>query len=317
MGVIPSLQSIYDEPFADSSQIPTYLVSRLAVSQVKVALSGDGGDELFAGYERYHLASRFWAKASSLPGPVRRAAASAIRGVPRPAWAALGRMSRSSFRNGRRTMGDMAHRIAELLPASSAVHVNDSLASRWSRHDNLVDLADYPANAEPRPVRDAEEQFRHMMEADMSGYLPDDIMVKVDRAAMAVSLETRAPFLDPDVIEQAWALPFRLKCASGQTKVALRRILYRHVPPVLIERPKAGFSVPVHLWLKGPLRDWAETLLDPGRMREQGFFNPQVVQRAWSEHLAGTANRQTQLWTILMFQSWFERTQRDPATVCS
>jgi len=310
MDVIPRLPAIWDEPFADSSQIPTFLVSELARRHVTVALSGDGGDELFAGYNRYVWALRIWRRARRLPAPVRRWLACAIEAVPSAAWerlfSLLGPLLPGRLRQ--RNPGTKMHKLAEVLRRIGPAEIYLKLVSHWDEPAALVLGAEEPATVLSDPGRQPSLPgfLERMMCLDAVTYLPDDILVKVDRAAMAVSLETRAPFLDHRVVETAWRVPVSLKLRDGKGKWLLRRILHRYVPPELVERPKMGFGVPIEHWLRGPLRDWAEALLDEGRLRREGYLDPAPVRRIWREHLAGRGSWQYWLWDVLMFQAWLE-----------
>ena len=307
MDVIPRLPEMYDEPFADSSQIPTHLISALARRHVTVALSGDGGDELFGGYDRYLMTAALWSKIAGIPRPLRAAAARALTIVPAAAWTGLGDAAGVMLpRTMRmRRLGDKLHKGAGLLCSETLDGLYDSMLSLW--HDPAAVVIGGPAL--PLAGHHADLQglsgVERMMAQDMLGYLANDILVKVDRAAMAVSLETRVPLLDPEVVEYAWRLPLHFKLRGRETKWLLRQVLYRHVPPALIERPKMGFGVPLDSWLRGPLRDWAEALIDERRLDAEGFFNPKPVRKAWNEHIAGRSN-QYRLWAVLMFQSWLE-----------
>jgi asparagine synthase (glutamine-hydrolysing) len=310
MDVIPRLPAMYDEPFADSSQIPTHLISALARRHVTVALSGDGGDELFGGYDRYLLTANLWNRIAGLPMPLRLSAARALAFVPAAMWTRLGQTAGGilprSLRKGR--LGDKVHKGARMLTSQSLDELYDGMMSLWRDPGGLVLGA---TNEGPVAVPAALELnglagVERMMAHDMLGYLPNDILVKVDRAAMAVSLETRVPLLDPEVVEFAWRLPLGLKMRGNLTKWLLRQVLDRHVPRALIERPKMGFGVPLDDWLRGPLREWAEGLLGETRLREQGFFDAREVRRVWDLHLSDQANQHFRLWPILMFQSWLE-----------
>lgn len=310
--VIPKLPTIYCEPFADSSQIPTYLVAALAKQKVTVALSGDGGDELFSGYTRYDLVDRFWGKISSVPRPVRRSLMKLAKYAPPAAYdRALGpvfRMLPSAWHQ--RTLGDKIHKAAELLSLDSVDDVYLRACTHWPQPEDLVLGSREPATIltglEPLPAMS--ENVRRMMYMDLLSYLPDDILVKVDRAAMAASLETRVPLLDHRIVEFAMSLPLSILRANGTAKWPLRQILYRHVPRKLVDRPKMGFGVPIDKWLRGPLRDWAESLLDEVRLRREGYFSPALVRKSWQDHLSGRRNNQYQLWNVLMFQAWNETT---------
>lgn len=308
--VIPQLPGLYDEPFADASQIPTFLVAQLARRQVTVSLSGDGGDELFAGYGRYFTAAEVWGRVERLPLPLRRAGAELLRLLSPAQWDAVlagpGRVLPARHRH--RLRGEWLHRMADNAGAATAAPLYEYLVSQWKRPAELVVGAREPANA----VRDswAWTGLPSLAEAvkavDLTTYLPDDILVKVDRAAMAVSLETRIPLLDHRVVEFAWRVPLALKVRDGQGKWLLRQVLGRYVPQELFERRKMGFGVPIDSWLRGPLRDWAESLLDADRLRREGYFEPAPIREAWREHLAGEHDRHYYLWNILMFQAWLE-----------
>ncbi len=310
--IIPRLPQIYDEPFADSSQIPTHLISALARRQVTVALSGDGGDELFGGYDRYLLTNAWWDRIKRFPVPLRAATARALNMLPARALTAFGdKAQRILPRSARvRRLGDKVHKGAAILSSESLDDAYDLMLSQWPDPTECV----IGATAASPFAGDGSLGHlcgvERMMAEDMLGYLTSDILVKVDRAAMAVSLETRVPLLDPAVIELAWRLPLEFKIRGGETKWLLRKVLYRHVPSELIERPKMGFGVPLDEWLRGPLRDWAEALLDERRLREEGYFHPQAVRAAWNGQLRGQANA-FKLWTILMFQSWLDRSPSD------
>ena len=315
MDVIPRLPSMYDEPFADSSQIPTYLISALARRHVTVALSGDGGDELFGGYERYRLTAALWGKIAAVPMSMRAAAARAMTFVPAGAWTGLGDAVGGLLPQQLplRRLGEKVHKGASMLCSETAEDLYDSMLSLW-RDPTAVVIGAPSSAARPLPANDdldGIEGVERMMAQDMLGYLPNDILTKVDRAAMAVSLETRVPLLDPEVVDFAWRLPLDLKIRGGVSKWLLRQVLYRHVPAKLIERPKMGFGIPLDAWLRGPLRAWAEALLDERRLREEGFFHPPEVRKAWDGQLRGQLNS-GKLWTILMFQSWLESQRAAP-----
>jgi asparagine synthase (glutamine-hydrolysing) len=311
MDVIPRLPAVYDEPFADSSQIPTYLVSALAKRHVTVALSGDGGDELFCGYDRYFLAADLWRTIGGVPSSLRRPAARALTALPPAVWTLIFRHLAPALPRRFRPyhFGDLPHRLAEILAVDSLATLYRSVVSLWKQPTALV-----PGSVEPSTVlTDAvlrppgSESFDRLMLLDMLSYLPDDILVKVDRASMAVSLEARVPFLDHRVVEWAWQLPVSMKVRRGQGKWILRQVLNRYVPPALVERPKMGFGVPIDRWLRDDLRDWADAFLDEKRLAEEGFFNVELVRAKWREHRSGAGNWHYYLWPILMFQGWFER----------
>lgn len=310
LGVIPSLPDFYDEPFADSSQIPTYLVSRLAREHVTVSLSGDGGDELFAGYNRYLATASYWRTLSSIPRPIRRSAASMLTAISPRSWdriaTAANRWLPSSARLA--NPGDKLHKAAGVLASQSVDALYRGLVSHWDDPATIVLGATEPATLIEKSASALSDfgDVERMMALDTVTYLPDDILVKLDRASMAVSLETRVPFLDPTVVEFAWRLPREMKIGNGETKRILRRLLDRHVPSALVQRPKMGFAIPLAEWLRGPLRDWAEALLDESRLAREGFLTPTPIRRMWAEHLTGGRSRQHQLWDVLMFQSWLE-----------
>jgi asparagine synthase (glutamine-hydrolysing) len=305
--VVPQLPSLWDEPFADSSQIPTYLVAKLAREHVTVALSGDGGDELFCGYDRYRQGASMMRRLGSLPRPLRAAVAGAVQAIPARAWGTVMEPIRPTPQ-GKETNGQRLHRLADYLAAPDTDALHRLLVSRWRRpEDPVLAATEAPSLlAEHLPARGGLGDAERMMQLDMLAYLPDDILTKVDRAAMAVSLESRAPLLDHRVVEFAWSMPYDLKVRDGQSKWLLRQVLYRHVPRELIERPKQGFEVPIGLWLRGALKDWAAALLEPGRLRNEGYFDPNMVNRVWQEHLSGRWNHGLALWNVLMFQAWLE-----------
>ena len=303
--VIPRLPRLFDEPFADSSQLPTYLVSELARGDVTVALSGDGGDELFAGYNRHVWASRVQLALRAVPTPVRAALAAAML-LPAPARVdALYERIKPILPGPARVRmpAEKLQKLAHLLAIGGADHAYQSLRAHWREPKNLV-----VGLSEDRPRKHAPPVganfTERLMFLDLVSYLPDDILTKVDRASMAVGLEARVPLLDHRLVDFAWSLPLDLKLRGNSSKWLLRQVLYRHVPRRLIERPKMGFGVPIGNWLRGPLRDWAEDLLSPTRLRRQGFFHVDPVRRVWRQHLDGRANREHELWNLLIFQSW-------------
>ncbi len=285
LAVIPRLPAIYCEPFADSSQIPTYLVSQMARQQVTVALSGDGGDELFGGYNSYQLLPLVWRRLSWLPAPVRRALQSML--IPLPISAKLAK-------------------LREVMASRTPQELYRQVLSHWPSPEGLVLGADEPATLLNTPgAWPAMNSFEDwMMAMDAQTYMVDDVLTKVDRAAMANSLETRVPLLDHRVVELAWRLPLNMKIRNGQSKWVLRQVLYRHVPKEMIERPKKGFSIPLSEWLRGPLRGWAEALLSEQRLKAEGYLNPTPIRKAWLEHMQGKADHSTRLWGVLMFQAW-------------
>lgn len=309
MAVIPRLPTIYDEPFADSSQIPTFLVSQLARQHVTVSLSGDAGDELFSGYSRYTATAGMWRKLTRLPLPLRHAAARAITAVSPDAWSAMAGMLPGQRLGSR--FGDKLHKGAGVLGCRSVDALYHGLVSHWNDPAQLVIGGHEPPTllTGQQPDLPGLGPVERMMALDMVTYLPDDILTKVDRASMAVSLESRVPMLDHRVVEFAWRLPQSLKLRNGVGKWVLRQVLYRYVPQHLIDRPKMGFGVPIDVWLRGPLRDWAEALMDESRLRREGYFDPAPIRQKWTEHLDGSRNWAYHLWDVLMFQAWLE-TQR-------
>jgi len=307
LDVVARLPQLYDEPFGDSSQIPTFLVSQLARQHVTVSLSGDAGDELFCGYNRYQLTDKLWRKLSLVPQPLKKLVAKAITSVPPNAWDKLGRVS-GGLTPDLAQLGDKLHKGAGVLASGSVDELYLGLVSQWQDPASVVIMgAELPTLLRGNvPELKGLTDVARMMALDLLTYLPDDILTKVDRAAMGVSLETRVPFLDHRVVEWAWRLPQAMKLRDGQTKWILRQVLYKHVPRALMERPKMGFGIPVGVWLRGPLRDWAEALLDQSRLESEGYLRPAQIRQKWLEHLSGKRNWQYQLWNILMFQSWLE-----------
>lgn len=315
--VIPSMPWMYDEPFADSSQIPTYLVSKAAREHVTVSLSGDAGDELFGGYNRYFWGPRIWDRLKWMPFSARRALGAAIGAVPISGWNALAKPV-NALLPGRRGLVHAGAKAQNL--AARLKHVQNlddllkSLATVWQDPADVVKSHKNPSELVPPNLGDALggdlamglDPVARMMYLDSITYLPDDILCKVDRAAMACSLETRVPFLDHRVVELAWRLPLHMKVRGNTGKWALREVLYKYVPRELIERPKAGFAIPIGQWLRGPLRDWGEALLSEQRLQQEGYFHSGPIRQAWAEHLAGTRDNTAKLWAVLMFQAWLE-----------
>lgn len=306
LALLPSLACWYDEPFADSSQIPTYLVSRMARRNATVVLSGDGGDEVFAGYNRQINAAALWRRFERWPLPLRNAPAVLLRALPPQAWDGLSMALPRSVRPP--LAGDKAHKLAAILSTADEQAYYRRLVSRWDAPDALVRNGREPHGllwdtALRRDFADLTERVQFL---DTMTYLPDDILTKVDRASMAVGLEARVPLLDHRVVEFAWSLPPAMKVRGGRGKWLLRQVLRRYVPERLTDRPKMGFGVPVGTWLRGPLRDWGESLLAEDRLRSGGYLEPAPVRRAWSEHLSGLRNREHLLWPVLMFEAWRE-----------
>ncbi len=312
LNVIPDLPELYDEPFADSSQIPTFLVSKLARSRVAVSLSGDAGDELFCGYNRYSLADRLWHRSRQIPGVVRQAVAAGLRATPIAAWDAVGAAARR-LKQGAGIpvhLGDKLHKFARVLGvAGDSATLYEALLEQWQGVDGLVQGAQPVTRlTSGAAVWRGDLDLKHrMMLLDTTSYLTDDILVKVDRAAMGVSLESRVPLLDHRIYEFAWRLPMHMKVRDGQGKWLLRQVLYRYVPRELIERPKVGFAVPIGIWLRGPLKDWAANLLAPSRLNREGYLDATRVTKMWDEHQRGHRNWQYPLWCVLMFQAWLEK----------
>jgi asparagine synthase (glutamine-hydrolysing) len=311
MDVIPKLPTLYDEPFADSSQIPTYLVSAMTRRHVTVSLSGDGGDELFGGYQRYTNARQFWETVRWFPHFTRKALARFIR-VCKPATydrligglgPLLPRLARPS------SVGERMYRLADVMTVRNPEELYRHLVSYWKSPTEVVLNAKEAPTILTQPSDWARlaDISQRMMFLDLATYLPDDILAKVDRASMGVSLEARMPILDHRVVEFAARIPISMKIRSGQGKWLLRQVLYRYVPRELVERPKMGFSVPIEDWLRGPLRDWAEGLLNQDRMQREGFFRSEPIRELWAEHLSGQRNWQGHLWNVLMFQAWQEK----------
>lgn len=306
MAIVPKLPTIYDEPFSDSSQIPTFLVSQLARQHVTVSLSGDGGDELFYGYGRYFKADSIWRTLGHVPAPLRRGMATLLAHLParglEKGMALLPRRLRIDH------FADRLPKLAEMLKYPDSQSFYRHFVSHAHKPDDLVLDAKEPDTILNRPdwIPSLPGLRERMMYLDAMTYLPDDILTKVDRASMAVSLEARVPLLDHELVEFAWRVPTDYKYRNGQGKWLLRQVLYRYVPKALLDRPKMGFGVPIEHWLRGPLREWAEELLDEKRLREEGFFNPAPIRKMWEEHVSGKRRWHYYLWDVLMFQAWLE-----------
>ena len=320
MKVIPHLPKFYDEPFSDSSQIPTYLVSALARRYVTVSLSGDGGDELFGGYKRYFLWGRVWNAARWAPAFIRQAAAWSLRRVGPQGWnQVLGFAFRHSL-SARDIVspGEKVEKLAQILSAKDSFSRYQVILSDWEASDSAVREGVAPSSILNQRCVGAE--FRdfcvQMMFFDTVTYLPDDILVKLDRAAMAVSLEGRVPYLDHRVVEFAARLPLSMKLRNGGGKLILRQILHQYVPRELIDRPKKGFSLPIAEWLRGSLREWAEELLGESRLRHDGYFHPKIVRKIWEDHLSGQRDFRHHVWALLMFQAWLDhRESQKPQSI--
>jgi asparagine synthase (glutamine-hydrolysing) len=302
--VVPHLPEWFDEPFADSSQIPTYLVSAMTRKHVTVALSGDGGDELFAGYPRYRIVDKLWRRLGMAPRGLRGALGAALSKVPQPLFDRLFALAPQRLRplNG----GSKVHRLSAILsePTVDALYIE--LAAIWAHERRLVPSSTGACRLRPEPclASAVPDPVSRMQYYDTLTYLPDDIMTKVDRCSMAVALEAREPMLDHRLVEFVWKLPPRFKSDDRQSKRLLRKVLYRYVPPALVERPKMGFSIPLAAWLRGELRPWADDLLSPARLAGDGIFAAAEVRELWDQHQAGSANRENVLWNVLMFQAW-------------
>jgi len=307
LNTVPRLPEVYCEPFADSSQVPTLLVSALARRHVTVALSGDGGDELFAGYDRYQRVAQDFGRVAAVPRALRAAAGAALKHTPLGLLDGLAHLAGNP--GGAPNPADRLRKIGALLGSADAAAFNRGLVTLWEPKWLMPRVAELPSvysGALP-PAGSLVEQ---LMLADTQCYLPDDLLVKVDRAAMATSLEVRAPFLDHRVVEQAWRMDASYKLRGGQRKWLLQALLARYLPRPLFERPKQGFGLPVDGWLQGPLRDWAESLLSAAALSRDGLFDVAVVRRRWHEQLGGRRNWQQALWCVLMFQAWAEHTRR-------
>lgn len=310
LAVIPDLPTLYDEPFADSSQIPTHLVSKQARARVTVALSGDGGDELFCGYNRYLLGQKISAGFQKLPMGGRSVISRLMRSIPVGSWDAMVNLMPQKYRYSQ--FGDKMHKLATIINANTAQDAYRMLVSLWQDPESAIingeDKLTLITDKSSWP--DLQSFIHEMMLMDTETYLPGDILCKVDRAAMGVSLETRIPLLDHQVFEYAWRLPLEFKIRNGLGKWPLRQVLYNYVPQALIDRPKMGFSVPINRWLRSELRDWAEALLSKKALEDSAIFEEHEIQRKWKEHLSGQRNWQYVLWPVLMYQAWWQEKQR-------
>ncbi|MDA9801496.1 asparagine synthase (glutamine-hydrolyzing) [Candidatus Pseudothioglobus singularis] len=299
ISLIDYLPQLYDEPFSDSSQIPTFLVSSMTQKNVKVSLSGDGGDELFGGYNRYFKTYQWWDKINITPILLRKILSKGMLKVPPRYWDLVGNIFEG-------ISGNNISKIAKVISLSDEASLYKYFISNWDDPASVVIGSNEPRTQIYDTKINLNSIVEEMMLMDALTYLPDDILTKVDRAAMGVSLETRIPMLDHRVIEFAWQLPLSMKIRNGQGKWILRQLLNQYVPNELIERPKMGFGVPIDSWLRGPLRDWAECLLSDSRLRSEGYFNSKLIREKWCQHLSGDRNWQHHLWDILMFQAWLE-----------
>ena len=311
MNVIPQLPTMFDEPLGDSSQIPTYLVSKLARQSVTVSLSGDGGDELFGGYSRYMNSLNVWGLVGWVPQPARQAAGMFFDQASKVEWNKITSHGRLATR---------FYHLAKIFKTKNADELYWRFSSNWEQpQDVVIDGYEPPAfHVAPENSLLLPEFAQRMMYIDFQTYLPDDILVKLDRASMATSLEGRVPFLDDHrVVEFTWRLPLHMKIRAGKGKWILRQVLYQYVPQKMIDRPKMGFGVPIDSWLRGPLRDWAENLLDEKRLREEGYLNPEPIRARWLEHVQGQKNWQYPLWYVLMFQDWLGHTMKVGGTARS
>jgi len=314
--VIPLLPEMYDEPFGDSSQIPTHLVSRMTRQHVTVALSGDGGDEIFGGYNRHVWVSEIWKQFGGLPASARRALARSLLLFAPRTWDQLFRTF--GLNSMARTPGEKIHKIAAILGAAGPEAMYSRLTSHCSESENVVVgvLPDSSIGEGPAWL-DSLSITEQIMYIDAASYLPDDIFVKVDRASMAVSLEARAPFVDHRVVEFAWSLPLPMKIRKKQGKWILREVLKKYIPVSMFERPKSGFAVPLSDWLRGPLRSWAEELLKEDRLQREGYLDPKMVRSRWTQVLQGKGNWHFQIWNVLMFQAWLEVNSRPVSSTLS
>ena len=302
LNVLPLLPDIFDEPFADSSQIPMYLLSKIAKSKVTVCLSGDGGDELFGGYNRYLVASKFWSKVSKIHSPAKGALAYLIKAIKPDVW---DKISDLLYKNRYSNFGFKLHKGADSLYSENIDDLYFNLISTVKNPTEwLIDSEEHPSPNYNFNLKIS--GIERMMIKDLTGYLPTDILTKVDRTTMATSLEARTPFLDKEIVQFALSLPLEYKIRAGIGKSVLRDVLYKYVPRDMIERPKMGFGVPLAEWMRGELRVWCESLLNENKLKEDGYFNHKVIRKKWNEHLNGNADWHHQLWNVLVFQAWLE-----------
>jgi asparagine synthase (glutamine-hydrolysing) len=311
LSVIPLLPELYDEPFSDSSQIPTFLVAKMARQHVTVAWSGDAGEALFGGYNRYLWANVLWKRIYRIPMFMRDILTSGLENISPSLVNKLYSLSAGIIPEKFHiaNAGDKAQKLARVFSATSMETIYYQLVSHWNNSTQIVIGGAEPPNLKIESmIGDQFPEFEHrMMYCDAITYLPDDILVKVDRAAMGVSLEMRIPFLDHRVVEFAWQLPLSMKIRNGRGKRILRRILQKYVPYELIDRPKMGFAIPLDFWLRGPLRAWSESLIEESRLKREGFLNPEPIQKKWQEFITGKRSWQYLIWDVLMFQAWRER----------
>lgn len=315
LATIPSLARVYDEPFADPSQIPTLLLCGLARRHVTVSLSGDGGDELFGGYGRYFEVRRRWSRIRRVPAGVRRGVAQLVRLAPRGAVDLAARSASLIARRDGEVLADQLRRRAHQWWAGTLPEYYHVVSSFWHPPVEVALGAREAADVASRPEEwpQGASDIAHMMYVDTRLYLPDDVLVKVDRAAMSVALETRVPLLDPQVAQAAWSIPLHVHLRDGRGKWVLRQLLERHVPRELFDRPKMGFGVPIGRWLRRELKEWAGDLLATARLRREGFLEPALIERRWRQHQSGAADWSTALWIVLMYQSWLEESSRPAA----
>lgn len=302
--LVPNLVDWYDEPFADASALPTWLVAHMARQEVTVALSGDGGDEVFLGYNRYNMADIAWRTASYTPNTLRQFAAKFATAIPTASWDSAARIIPQTMRPT--LFGDKVYKLASILEETEADGIYRRLVSHWHEPEQLVRNGIEINSREWEDAKRIKDFTERMAFIDTKTYLPDDVLTKVDRASMSVSLEVRVPLLDHRLVEFAWRLPKKFKISGLSSKRLLRSVLHRHVPRNLVDRPKAGFAVPLDQWLRGPLKDWAESLIDEVRLKREGLLDPIPVRNAWADHLAGRGNAGQALWGVLLFQCWRE-----------